>query len=602
MWRGLEKLGFKGGRILDPSMGSGIFFGTMPTELAAQSELVGTELDSLTGRIAQQLYQQSDIEVTGFQNRSLPDNYFDLAISNVPFGSEVYRHGGKNYKLHDYFFAKAMDKVRPGGLVAFITSTGSMGGNLRSRLQDKADLIAAFKLPSNTFDKNAATKVTSDILIFQKRADPSKPSEHAQAWRETDDIVADGKSFYTNEYFVKHPDHMIGKPIEDTLYPGRGRLALDGTGRDVAKELNDLMSKLPENIYTPIQHATTSTLDNTLLKMTATAQEGVFATQDGKVYQKQGDNLVELTGKDVQTVKDYQSLQRSLDALMAAQLDSSTAEEKLSVLRQKLNDNYDAFVANNGYVNAAKNIKLLGADPAFGRVAAIEDYSIDKKTKQVSASKADIFFKRVAGKEKEPTSAGTALDGLNISLNLRGRVDMNYIADLTGKSESELERDLGDLIYRNPSTNLHELAEEYLSGNVREKLVQAQKAARHNPAFKRNVEALQAVQPLDLTEHDITPHLGATWIDSEYYEDFARHLLGYDLRGVKIHYSAAGVWAVEGSAIPGANFYKWHVSRRRRLTKSWRICVTRLRHGFGRMRLERRICLRSTTSCSTARL
>ena len=249
---------------------------------------------------------------------------------------------------------------------------------------------------------------------------------------------------------------MIGKPTVDTLWAGNNRLALDGT----------------------------------------------FTTQ--------GNNLVELTGKDAQTVKDYQSLRKALDALMAAQLDSSTAEEKLSTLRQKLNDNYDAFVANNGYVNAAKNLKLLGADPAFGHVAAIEDYSVDKKTKQVSASKADIFFKRVAGKAKEPTSAGTALDGLNISLNLRGRVDMNYIADLTGKSESELERELDDLIYRNPSTNLHELAEEYLSGNVREKLAQAQKAARHNPAFKRNVEALQAVQPLDLTEHDIYPHLGIT--------------------------------------------------------------------------------------------
>ena len=563
MWRGLERMGFKGGRILDPSTGSGIFFGTMPTEFAAQSELVGVELDSLTGRIAQQLYQKADIEITGFQNRALPDNYFDLAISNVPFGSEVYRHDGKDYKLHDYFFAKATDKVRPGGLVAFITSTGSMLGKLRFGVQDKADLIAAFKLPSNAFDKNAATQVTSDILIFQKRADPSKPSEHAQEWREPDDIIADGKELYANEYFVKHPDHMIGKPIEDTLYSGRGRLALDGTGHDVAKELGDLMSKLPENIYTPIQHATTSTLDNTLLKLAATAQEGAFTAKDGKLYQKQGDNLVELTGKEAQTVKDYQSLQRALDALMAAQLDSSTAEEKLSTLRQKLNDNYDAFVANNGYVNAAKNVKLLGADPAFGHVAAIEDYSVDKKTKQVSASKADIFFKRVAGKEKEPASAGTAVDGLNISLNLRGRVDMNYISDLTGKSESELERDLGDLIYRNPLTNLHELAEEYLSGNVREKLAQAQKAARHNPVFKRNIEALQAVQPLDLTEHDIYPHLGATWIDSEYYEDFVRHLLGNDLSAVRIHYSAAGVWAVEGFAIPGTNFYKWYVSRPR---------------------------------------
>ncbi|MBR1647792.1 MAG: DEAD/DEAH box helicase family protein, partial [Selenomonadaceae bacterium] len=228
-----------------------------------------------------------------------------------------------------------------------------------------------------------------------------------------------------------------------------------------------------------------------------------------------------------------------------------------------MNQKYDTFVKNNGYLNAAKNLELLGDDPNYGRVASIEDYSEDKKSKQVTASKGDIFRKRTANPIVEPTSADTAIDGLNLSLSMRGKVDMQYISDLTGKSESELERELGDQLYKNPMTNLHELAEEYLSGNVREKLAQAREAAKHNPQFKRNVDALQKVQPVDLTEYDITMQIGMTWIKPEYYEDFARHMLNDKLRSVKITLSKAlGKWTVEGIGdILEKDFRKWNVTR-----------------------------------------
>ena len=216
-----------------------------------------------------------------------------------------------------------------------------------------------------------------------------------------------GKTFKANEYFIAHPENMIGKPVEDTLYPGRGRMALDGKGRDVTKELNALMSKLPENIFTPIVRDTTTTLAESLSASfeRTYAADGTFTLQRGKIYQKQDGTSVEITSKDFQTVKDYLSLMRNLDALMKAQLDPNATEEKISELRKGLNQKYDAFVKNHGYLNSPKNMKLLGADPNYGRVAAIENYREDKKTKQVSASKADIFFKRTVGAIEEPVTA-----------------------------------------------------------------------------------------------------------------------------------------------------------------------------------------------------
>ncbi|MBR1806708.1 MAG: hypothetical protein IJ774_10045, partial [Selenomonadaceae bacterium] len=576
IWAGLERLGFKGGRILDPSTGSGIFFGTMPREIMAQSVLSGVELDDLTGRIAQQLYQGANVQITGFQNATLPDNHFDLAISNVPFDSvrilEDPKYRKDKLMLHNYFFAKAMDKIRPCGLVAFITSSGTLNDPkaIADVFNGRADLIAAFKLPSQTFQKNADTQVTTDVVIFQKRFDPKVPSEHAQAWENVKKISVTDKTgkpqdVKLNEYFENHPDHMLGTPTIDTLYAGQNRLALDGTGRNTTKELGDLMSKLPENIYLPIRRATPSTADAMLTRLNELQKEGTFATHEGKIYRKQGDQLVELSGKDAQTVKDYLSLQKTLDALLAKQLDPATTDEKLSDLRKQLNQKYDAFVVNSGYLNAPQNVKLLSADPNFGRVAAIEDYQRDKQTKKSSASKTAIFFKRTTStKADEPTHADTSIDALSLSLSTCGKVDMQYISDLTGKSESELERELGDYLYRNPETNSLELAEEYLSGNVREKLAQAQKAAKKNPAYKRNVEALQKIQPVDLTEQAIFTQIGATWIDPKYYEEFARHMLGGNICDFEIVYSKSlGMWQImrnkKDAPTWSQNYQKWTV-------------------------------------------
>ena len=270
IWAGLERLGFKGGRILDPSTGSGIFFGTMPRKMMSQSVLSGVELDDLTGRIAQQLYQGANVQITGFQN-------------------------------------------------------------------------AAFKLPSQTFQKNADTQVTTDIVIFQKRFDPNIPSEHAQAWATVKKISVTDKTgkpqdVKLNEYFENHPDHMLGTPTIDTLYQSGNRLALDGMGRNTTKELADLLNNLPENIYLPIRRETPSTADAMLTRLNELQQKGTFATHDGKIYRKQDGKPVELIGKDAQTVKDYLSLQKTLDALLAKQLDPIATAEKLSEFRTRGGD------------------------------------------------------------------------------------------------------------------------------------------------------------------------------------------------------------------------------------------------------------------------
>ena len=245
IWTGLERMGFKGGKILDPSMGTGIFFGTMPRKIAPRSKLVGVERDNLTGRIAQQLYPQADVKIADFSALKLPANRFNLAISNVPFDAV------SDSGIHDYFFVKTLDALKPGGLTAFITSTYTLDNReIKDKLESAADLIAAFKLPNTAFAE-ANTQVTSDLVIFQKRVDPKKTSEYAQPWHEVGELVTDtGQKFTVNEYFINHREHMIGTPMEDPLYGGRDRLALNGTGHDVAKELGELMNNLPENIYT----------------------------------------------------------------------------------------------------------------------------------------------------------------------------------------------------------------------------------------------------------------------------------------------------------------------------------------------------------------
>lgn len=355
---------------------------------------------------------------------------------------------------------------------------------------------------------------------------------------------------------------MIGKPVEDTLYrDNSSRLGLDGTGRDVAKELADLMSELPKEIYQPVKNRQHSTLANTRKVIAdSSLQDLSLVEKDGKVYQKHGDELIEFPKAYWQIARDFLKLKQSADNLMNAQLSPETTDQKLADLRETMTQNYDRFVENYGYINKRKNLKILGSDPNYGRVAALETYKLNPKTKEESAEKSDMFFKRTVSPITTPTSAETAVEALTISLSQRGNVDMNYMAKLTGRNESELVKELGDAIYKNPMTNLQETADEYLSGNVREKLAIAQEAVKTNPEFKRNVEALERVQPKDYTEKEVSALLGAPWIGAKYHKDFINYMLDGAWNNGEVTISPTiGAWVVEGASSSPKNSYTWGV-------------------------------------------
>jgi N12 class adenine-specific DNA methylase len=560
VWDIIERLGFKGGKVLEPSMGIGNFFGMMPEKLRSKSSLNGVELDSLTGRIAKQLYQKASVEITGYEQTKYPDNYFDLAISNVPFG-QFSLHDPKynkfKFNIHNYFFAKAIDQVRPGGLVAFITSTGTMQSGsdakrLRELLKNKADFIGAVRLPNTAFKENAGTEVTTDLIILQKREPGAAPGKNNHAWLETKDSELTGK--YTqqplqiNEYYSEHPEMLIGKLSEDTLYGG-GRLALDGTGLDVGKELESRVEKFPKNIYKPRStNRNTNSLESAHKFLAPSGvRDGEFVLTENGVFANNKGEMTELPKAAQTRAKDYVGLREVTKKILDGQINPNVTDETLDGWRKDLNKVYDKFVAKYGYLNSPKNKRDLAQDPDFGIVSAIEKYTLDKKTKKESAAKADIFTKRTVNPIIKIDKADNPSDALALSLNNTGAVDIDYMADLTGQKPADVVKALKGFIYKDPATNTYVTAEEYLSGNVREKLEIAEFWGKTDPEAAANIEALKKVQPVDLTPEEISVNLGTPWIPESDLRDFAQEMLGMpnweqplDIRFNK----PAGTWLV----------------------------------------------------------
>ena len=553
----LERLGFKGGKILEPSMGTGNFFGVMPESMRSKSSLNGVELDPLTGRIAKQLYQKANVEITGFEKAKFPDNYFDLAISNVPFGSfrlDDAKYNKYNLNIHNYFFAKAMDKVRPGGLVCFVTSTDTMQGRgdsakLRALLKGKADLVGAIRLPDTTFKANANTEVTSDVIILQKRKDGAEPSKFTQDWLKT--VPSGVKDNYNNdlainEYFKKHPEMVLGELKSGGRY---GSLVVDGKGVNIDKAMQKAIKKLPADIY---EARTTNRNTNSIesaQKFLApnNSREGAFIEKDGKVYRVQQAEMTELPKTAQKKAKEYVSLRDVAKRLLSEQINPATTDEQLAKTRAELNKVYDKFVEQYGPINDKKNIRALSLDPDYGILEAIEDYKVDPLTNKATVSKRAIFTQRTVNPVREVTHADNINDALALSMSQTGGVDLGYMSKLMdGKDESSILKELGDRVYENPATDGIELAEAYLSGNVREKLEIAETAAKTDERFKKNVEALKKIQPKDLEPEDISVSLGAPWIPASDIQYFVGHLLGKDTyRVMDIQYiPAVGTWKV----------------------------------------------------------
>ena len=577
----LERLGFKGGKILEPSMGTGNFFGVMPESMRSKSSLNGVELDPLTGRIAKQLYQKANVEITGFEKAKFPDNYFDLAISNVPFGSfrlDDAKYNKYNLNIHNYFFAKAMDKVRPGGLVCFVTSTDTMQGRgdsakLRTLLKGKADLVGAIRLPDTTFKANANTEVTSDVIILQKRKDGAAPSKFTQDWLET--VPSGVKDNYNNdlainEYFKKHPEMVLGELKSGGRY---GSLVVDGKGVNIDKAMQKAIKKLPADIY---EARTTNRNTNSIesaQKFLApnNSREGAFIEKDGKVYRVQQAEMTELPKATQKKAKEYVGLRDVAKKLLSEQINPATTEEQLAKTRAELNKAYDKFVEQYGPINDKKNIRALSLDPDYGILEAIEDYKIDPLTNKATVSKRAIFTKRTVNPVREVTHADNVNDALALSMSQTGGVDLGYMSKLMGgKDEGSLLKELGERVYENPATNEIELSEAYLSGNVREKLEIAETAAKTDERFKKNVEALKKIQPKDLEPEDISVSLGAPWIPASDIQYFVGHLLGKDTyRVMDIQYiPAVGTWKVNW-AKSGYSYATQQVKNGVAATQTW---------------------------------
>jgi len=551
MYDALKRLGFKGGYMLEPSMGIGHFLGLMPEDMVGKTRITGVELDTITGAIAKALYPDADIRIQGFEEAELPENFYDVAVSNVPFGNypvhdPKYAKVGMNRQIHNYFFAKAIDLVRPGGVVAFITSHYTMDSQsdaVRKYLSRKADLIGAIRLPNTAFKKNAGTEVTTDIIFLRKRAEGEKPA--GEAWLGLADV---GDGIKVNEYYANHPEMVLGKhSMKGSMYRAN-EYTLEPDGRDLKEALAKAIENLPENIMTrPVHQATEAVKADEIIPPPADLKNDAYTIKDGKIYQNDNGTLVpvEVTGKRAQRIKDMIPLRDTAREYFRAQLMDDVPEAKIEALRQKLNKVYDAFVKKHGPIHSRGNTQAFNEDPDFPLLLSLEQWDEETKT----ATKADCFTRRTIKKYERPTKADNPQEALMISLNETGAVDMDRMAELTGQSKEELLEALNGLVFSDPEGG-YKTADDYLSGNVRRKLEIAKRAAEVDPRFKSNVEALEKVIPEDIPPEKISARLGASWISPDDVRDFICSLLNCRRHAIEVTYiPETGTWNVSASSV-----------------------------------------------------
>ena len=551
MYQALEDMGLKSGNILEPSCAVGNFIGMKPESLA-DCRMYGVEIDSISGRIAQQLYQKSTIAVQGYEDAILPDSFFDVAIGNVPFGQfkvSDKRYDRHNFLIHDYFFAKTLDKVRPGGVVAFITSSGTMDKKnpaIRKYIAQRAELLGAIRLPNDTFQKNAGTEVTADILFLQKR---DRMMETEPDWLYLD---VDGNGITQNRYFVEHPEMVLGEMVlESTQY------GMDSTCRPYKdRNLSDLLSEAVQNIHAQIAEYEAEELveveDNTVPADPSVANFS-YTVIDGKIYYRENSRMkpVELSVTGANRVKGMAAIRDCVRELIVYQTEGY-ADHVIEEQQRKLNRLYDLFRNKYGFLNARANSMVFSDDNSYPLLCSLEIIAEDGTLER----KADMFYKRTIKPHEAVMKVDTASEALSLSLSEKASVDMDYMCSLTGKGAEEIERELSGVIFRLPDVGGAEhrfvAEDEYLSGNVRQKLREARIAAESNPVYESNVEALLKVQPKDLTASEIGVRLGTTWIPPEDVAEFMFELLetpNYSRWHMKVHYSKlTGEWQIEGKS------------------------------------------------------
>jgi N12 class adenine-specific DNA methylase/TolA-binding protein/predicted O-methyltransferase YrrM len=545
---GVQTLGFEYGRVLEPALGVGHFFGLMPPEIQASSQLTGIEVDPVSASIARKLYPDADIRTQGFENAILPNDSFDLAISNIPFGDyKVHdaEFNDHNFLIHDYFFAKAITKVRSGGLIVFVTSKGTLdktNSHFRAYLGDKVDFLGAIRLPNTAFKQNANTEVTSDIVFLRRLQNGEKPS--GPAWKDlADHVNHEGASFRINEYFASNPHMMLGHVANAGTMYRSNEPALVPDGRDLASALRDAITELPEGIYRAVETNLTTRVAAEPIIVPDDVKENAFTLHDGAIVIRTGTTLTPVLNLPDETARRIRGLIKVRSAMrevLRTQLED-LGDEEIADARRQLNFAYDSFVARFGPINQSVNRRAFRGDPDLPLLCSLEDYNSDTNR----ATKTAIFHERTIQKARRPHAAQSPHDALVFSLNEKGRVDFDYMQTLLGRRADEFLPEMKGLIFRNPETEQWETEDQYLSGDVRAKLATAREAAVGEPCYIENLTALESVQPEDLTASEIDARLGAVWIPSGDVQEFVKSLL--DSEGINVaHAATLGTWFVRG--------------------------------------------------------
>ena len=541
------KMGFTRGNVLDPAAGIGNFYGCLP-EGMKESRLYGAELDGLTGRIAKQLYPHADIKITGFENTSYPNDFFDVAVGNVPFGQYKVsdrQYDKHNFLIHDYFFAKTLDKVRPGGIVAFVTSKGTMdkkNPEVRKYLAQRAELLGAVRLPNTAFKENAGTEVTSDILFLKKR---DRVMDIEPDWvhlTEKDGIVM-------NQYFADHPEMVLGKMEMVSGAHGMESACLPDTSLPLSAQLKNALS----HVEGSIEQADFNEIDDELARENIPADPDVknysYTVVDDTVYYRENSIMkpVDVSEKAEQRMKGMVAIRDCTQELINFQLEEYP-DDMISNKQAELNQLYDSFSKKFGLISSQTNKRAFNQDSSYCLLCSLE--RLDDEGNFIG--KADMFTKRTIKKQEVVTSVDTASEALAVSLSEKAGVDLAYMSQLAGKSEEEITKELAGVIFQNPVTEEWETADEYLSGNVREKLSVAKTFAENHPEYAINVTSLEGVQPKELDASEIEVRIGATWISTKYIEDFMRETFEtpeylFDRKAMGVQYSnVTGQWNVKG--------------------------------------------------------
>jgi N12 class adenine-specific DNA methylase/predicted RNA methylase len=585
VWNVAQQLGFKGGQVLEPSVGAGNFIGMMPAGAKSGSHVTGVELDHITGGIAKNLYPATNIQAPmGFETLVVPNDYFDLVIGNPPFGSErLYdknrRHLNK-LSIHNFFFAKAVEALRPGGVLAMVVTNRFLDGNnaaARTMIANQADLVGAIRLPNNAFLKNAGTEVTTDIVILRKRTAEDGPGD--RAWVDVADYRGkDGKTVPLNRYFIANPGMMLGDfGAYGTMYGPDEPALVAREGQDLPAELRAAIATLPKDLM-PEPGVEMRPTETVVDGVEAASVGSMFLSSDGTVHERIADSLGTPQSKPVAFASDkakerVEGMVRVRDGfarLRRAQISDTATDKQIENLRERLNKAYDAFVGKNGPINHDANKRLFRDDPTWPQISALENNydkgisaEVAKKTGEKArppkADKAPIFTKRTQQPYQRPTSAASAKDALAQVLNDRGRVDLDEMSRLYGKPADAIVDELGSLLYQTPA-GTYETADAYLSGNVKQKLAEAERAAVSDPTFRRNVAALRDVQPEDIEAIDIDVKAGSPWVPPKHVGDFIEHITGS--KGARAVYSRGnGIWVLDVPRSTPASDAMWATGR-----------------------------------------